>query len=475
MRFKRAQISALICTVIAAAGIAVAGPAGASTSVQALAPTTTTKTASETHITGSLSDGATYVMDVPAKWNGTVLLYSHGFVVPGLGVPNPAEDAYGNGDSTILLNQGFALIGSSYAIEGWAVADAIPDQLATLTEFKALFGQPAHTVAWGQSMGGMITTAIAEEDPQDISGSVATCGLEMGGVAEWNALLDSTWAFKTLLAPTSSVPVVNIGPVTSAEADDSAMSQVAAEAQTTAAGQARIALAAALYDTPDYNATSQTDPAPGDYPADEVNQEQDMISAVFAANYLFRYQTEGLADGNFSWNTGVNYAQLIKKSIDYREVAALYKKAGLSLNADLKTLDSSARVSADPSALRYLIKYVTFSGDLTKPQLNMHTIGDGLVPVEGESAYREAVAASGRSYLLRQTYVNAPGHCNFTAGEVTAALDTEYQRILTGYWPSTSPQALNTLAEENQSGTAGAFIAYQPAPYLRQFNRPPFH
>jgi len=371
-------------------------------------------------------------------------------------------------------NQGFALIGSSYAIQGWAIADAIPDQLATLAEFKALFGQPAHTIAWGQSMGGMITTAIAEEDPGVIDGSLSMCGLEMGGVAEWNALLDSTWAFKTLLAPTSSVPVVDIGLVSSALADDTAMSQVATQAQATPAGQARIALAAALYDIPDYNSLNQTVPAPSDYAADEVNQEQDMISSVFAANYLFRYQAEELAGENFSWNAGVNYAQLIKKSIDYREVVALYHQAGMSLTADLTTLDGSARISADPSALRYLIRYVTFSGDLTKPQLNIHTIGDGLVPVEGESAYRDAVAQAGRSYLLRQAYVNAPGHCNFTAGEETAAVDTIYARVLMGRWPDTSPQALNALAEVNHSGTPGGFVPYQPAPMLRPFNRPPF-
>jgi hypothetical protein len=62
------------------------------------------------------------------------------------------------------------------------------------------------------------------------------------------------------------------------------------------------------------------------------------------------------------------------------------RKAGLSLTADLNTLDSSHRISANPSALAYVVKYVTFSGDLTKPQLNIHTTGDRLVPVEGEQA-----------------------------------------------------------------------------------------
>jgi hypothetical protein len=42
----------------------------------------------QSHITGTLPDGTTYVIDVPANWNGTLLLYSHGYVAPGS--PNPA-------------------------------------------------------------------------------------------------------------------------------------------------------------------------------------------------------------------------------------------------------------------------------------------------------------------------------------------------------------------------------------------------
>ena len=39
---------------------------------------------------GSLADGATYLIEVPANWNGTLFLYSHGYVVPGSS--NAAQD-----------------------------------------------------------------------------------------------------------------------------------------------------------------------------------------------------------------------------------------------------------------------------------------------------------------------------------------------------------------------------------------------
>lgn len=35
--------------------------------------------AASTHYSGSLADGATWVADLPASWNGTIILYSHGF------------------------------------------------------------------------------------------------------------------------------------------------------------------------------------------------------------------------------------------------------------------------------------------------------------------------------------------------------------------------------------------------------------
>jgi hypothetical protein len=42
-----------------------------------------------TKYTGSIG-GAAYLIEVPAQWNGTLVLYSHGYVQPG--ASNPAHD-----------------------------------------------------------------------------------------------------------------------------------------------------------------------------------------------------------------------------------------------------------------------------------------------------------------------------------------------------------------------------------------------
>src|SRR3989475_12269864 len=90
--------------------------------------------------TGTLADGATYLIEVPANWNGTLFLYSHGFVTPGS--PNPAKDVGDPVTRLYMLSSGFALAGSSYAATGWAIQEALPDQIAVLDLFNQLVGTP---------------------------------------------------------------------------------------------------------------------------------------------------------------------------------------------------------------------------------------------------------------------------------------------------------------------------------------------
>ena len=39
---------------------------------------------------------------------------------------------------------------------GWAVQDALHDQIALLDYFNKTYGEPERTIAWGHSLGGMI-------------------------------------------------------------------------------------------------------------------------------------------------------------------------------------------------------------------------------------------------------------------------------------------------------------------------------
>ena len=84
------------------------------------------------HATGTTSDGGTWIADVPSNWNGTLLLYSHGY-----GTLGP-QDAPDPNTQTALLNAGYALAGSGYDPNGslWALGSAVRDQFQTLAAVK---------------------------------------------------------------------------------------------------------------------------------------------------------------------------------------------------------------------------------------------------------------------------------------------------------------------------------------------------
>jgi pimeloyl-ACP methyl ester carboxylesterase len=422
------------------------------------------------HVEGTLASGATYVMDVPARWNGTVVLYSHGYRPAGS--PNPAENAPGDGTRDALLADGYALVGSSYAVTGWALEEAVPDQLATLAEFTDRFGRARRTLAWGTSMGGMITTALAERHGHRFAGALAMCGLQQGGVANWNNTLDPVFAVRTLLAPGSDVPLVRLPDQATAMASLGVLTDAINAAQQTPLGRARIALAAALHNIPAWTDPAQPEPAPGDDDTAQLNQYRTLLGTTYVG-LSWRQQAETRAGGNMSWNTGVDYGRMLARSSVRDEVLRLYAKAGTTPAADLRALARAPRITADPGAVRYMARHVSFTGRPATPLLTIHTTGDALVPVQVQAAYADAVRRAGREPLLRQAFVHRAGHCTFTDAEMLAAFRTMERRAVTGRWSGTDPASLNRLATAIDPASAPAYLRYRPAPYPRPFDLAP--
>ena len=248
---------------------------------------------------------------------------------PGQDVGDPITGAY-------LLGHGYALAGSSYATTGWAIQQALPDQVNTLNVFDQAFGKPRTTIAWGHSLGGIITAGLIQDYPNLFNAALPMCGVLSGGVATWNTALDAAFAFQQLIDP--KIQVVNINnPTANLAAGEAAV----AAAQTTAQGRARLALVAALGDTPGWFTPLSPEPAATDYAAQEQNQFLWDTEVTFPFVLAFRAELEARAGGNVSWNTGVNYFTDLAKSVDLKEVTALYKAAGLSLTKDLLTLNSA--------------------------------------------------------------------------------------------------------------------------------------
>jgi pimeloyl-ACP methyl ester carboxylesterase len=471
---------------------AVAAAVGATTASRADTPMPACTNPIATCKVGQAADSSTWKIEVPLNWNGTLLLYSHGYVPP-TGPNPPADDAGSRSVADYLLARGFALAGSSYASVGWAVADAFKDQEALLDEFRRDFGKPQATIAWGHSMGGMITAGLLQLHPKQFVGGLAMCGLLGGGIGLWNTNLDLEVAFKALMmrdpnpavsGPASSLQLTH---VQNANANIGAAEAALAAAQQTPGGRARIALAAAMIDLPNWFSLAAPEPGATDYASWEQNQFQAMqiqIAFVFG----FRQEFEARAGGNSTWNVGVDYAAQLQKSADRDEVQALYEAAGLDVNADVAAIDATQRISPEAAPARYVERNIVFDGNLHVPLLTMHTTSDFLVPFQHEQAFAAAAAGAKRSSLLRQLFVHRPGHCAFSGAETVTAVSVLLDRLDTGKWHDTgNPSTLNAQAAalgpslNNFSPAPGApaipvppsFVAAQPSQFLRPFVLPP--
>src|SRR5713226_9688391 len=381
-----------------------------------------------TSVSGSIG-AAQYKMDVPAIWNGTLFLYSHGYVAPGR--INLATDSPAPVISSWLLDHGYAIAGSSYSSTGWAIEDAFKDQVAVLDLFNQRFSKPKRVIAWGGSLGGIITAGLIQTYPDRFAGAIPLCGVLAGGVATWNTGLDGAYAFKTLLAPNSQLQLVGI---TKPQANAEIAAQVFDQAAATPAGQARIALIAALGDLPGWSDPTAPQPANTDYAGQEAAQARWESQVDFPFEFQYRAELEQRAGGNPSWNTGVDYAHQLAISSSNSEVTALYSAAGLDLAADLRSLNSGTRIKADPSAAAYLDRFVSFAGNLD---------------------------------LLRQLFVHRAGHCAFSAAETIMAIETMLARLDAGTWsgPALAPGTLNdrALALGDNYQTVGGFLKSPPA------------
>ncbi|MFI7452958.1 hypothetical protein ACIBQX_36115 [Nonomuraea sp. NPDC049714] len=415
-------------------------------------------------VEGLLPSGGRYLIEVPENWRGALLVWSPGYVST---AGRPAANAPDAVTREWLLSHGYALAGTQPAGSGWAVAEIMPDAVAVLDEVRARFGRPARTMAWGSSMGGQVAAGLVQNHPERFDGALPLCGSVAGPVAMLNAGLDATWALKQLTAPGSDLELVR---VTDEAARQRKGKEILDAAQATSQGRARIALAASFAQLSTWSVAGTPKPAPGDHAAQQEQQYQAFMWAAFSP----RQPLEQRAGGNFSWNDGVDYRSLLARSGTARQVKALYREAGLSLADDLATLAGAPRITADPAAVAYMAANVTPTGELRDPVFTLHETGDNAPTVVQAEAYADAVRGMGGGRLLRQAFVDRPGHCGYRPSEIIVSALTLERRITGRAWPETRAATLNRLgaaldaASPLDLGTPG-FAEHRPGNMLRPY------
>lgn len=426
--------------------------------------------------TGTIN-GADYRVETPVDWNGTLVLFSHGYYPPDFPLQKvPVTNA--EESEEWLLDNGYALAASKYQNNGVAylVEDAMRDQLALLDWFAANVGRPHRTVVNGQSLGVAISTLLAERHPQRFDGVLALCGA-YDPLNTFNTALDVNFAVNTLLAANEHIDLVR---ASNPAASRDALTAVVDRERDTPQGQARLALAAALGNVTGWYFSLQ--PKPTNL-AGWIQQQTEWVkwARIFGNGPVAFADIEQVAGGNPLWNVGVDYAKQLAQSSQRDVVKQAYRNAGLDLRTDLELLAAAPRIAPDPGAVRYMYRYGVPVGRTPVPVLSLHTTGDGGAPPDQERWYAEQVRRNGDPSGLRQLYVERGGHCSFSAAEEVTALRTLLTKVDTSRWPDTGPGRLNAAANrfdphfhqvpDLSTSTKGvlppAFTRYTPPTTLR--------
>jgi hypothetical protein len=396
-------------------------------------------------------EGARYRVVVPADWNGTLVLFSHGYFpgefFPGGELPfhplaNRAET------ESWLADHGFALAASLFQGGGldYQLGSAVQDQSRLLDWFEENVGTPERTIASGQSLGAVTAIHHAELEPDRIDG-VLTIGGLMDPVGQFDAILDMNVATKVLLTDgldANGNPIEIVHP-SDPQASRAALLGAIEAATQTPQGRARLALIAAL-DTVTgwYNAHAPRPTDPDTWILGQASWLHDAYT--LALGPTGRVDLEAKVGGNPSTTVGVDYARQLARSGEYDAVRAAYRTARLDLKADLAALNAEPRIASDPAARATMATHRP-QGTTPSPVLTLHTTGDGGAPPAWERSFAEQVRRAGEPSQLRSVYVERGAHLSLSAAEEIVALQALLHKSDTGRWPLLDPLHLNRSAQ----------------------------
>jgi hypothetical protein len=401
--------------------------------------------------TGTI-DGAAYAIKLPKQWNGTLLLWSHGYRFATPAPPDFAPvdtkaqvsstDDNGDGSDPLsqdLLNAGYALAGSAYKSNGWAVADGVQAGKELHAKFVQLVGTPRRTYVWGDSLGGLITEIIAEQNPGWVDGAAPMCGAVAGPNSNYDLALDVAFAVKTLIDPQLELTGYGSAEDAAANWNHAAAAVQKAAADVNGGGTAKVVLIAALADAPDKTRTYD-----GASVASQVKARVEALLTALAFGTSGRYEVEQRVGGNPSDNTATDYASRINGG-----EASLIALAGGNVSDMIAKLNAAPRVSADADARAAFEQLGDTTGNISVPTVTMHTEFDPLVLVQNETVLANRAVSHHDSGKLVQLFIAPPasyaespgapygaGHCVFSDQQRESLIKTLDGWVRSNVYPS---------------------------------------
>lgn len=413
--------------------------------------------------------GAKYEIQLPKKWNGTLVIYNHGYrpadPAPPDFAPVDTSAAPGGGAEVAdkLLGEGYALAASAFKTNGWDVLDGVAADEALHAFFVDKIAKPDRVYVFGDSLGGLITETVAEKHPEWVSGVAPLCGVLGGTNLNLDVALDVAYAVKTLIYPELKLT----GFASVKEADDNwagAYKAITAAGADVANGVPKILMVAAIVDAP-----SQTKTYDGSTVESGVRARAESILTALGYGTFGRYEIEQRVGGNPSGNVDADYSTRLSDT----ERSLIETVSPGASDKLLAQLAAGERVTADPAARAKADKLGNPTGKLQDPTITLHTQADPLVLVQNETVFASRVAAAkGRTADLVQLYVAPPatysattgapygaGHCNFTTDQRVSVINLLDDWVHDGVVPGAN------AVTAAFPGDASVSTAFNPGPW----------
>jgi len=361
---------------------------------------------------GTLGD-APYRVKVPASWNGTLLVFAHGYGRSAT-QPIPITPNYGSaGQEQFFLDRGYALAASAYSRPGWAVKEGIQETLALTNWFKGHVAMPETTILWGRSMGSVVTMESLERFPGAYDGVISMCAVGAGSARAFDGATAVAVAYDAAFGwPAAWGPIDDVR-------DDLSFN---ADVVPVLVGQL---LNPANIGKFEFLRLVSRLPATGFYTPPTA------LEAPFLFQVMF-FVTEGRAE--LERRAGGIPVQNLNHSYTLGAAEQAYLAAlGVNANALLASMNAKRTIAADQNARNWLEHYASYTGAFSRPEIGLWGINDGLVPASHASAYRETVQDAS---LYLDGFASAPGHCNYSDEQLLETVTKMESWIATGVKPT---------------------------------------
>jgi hypothetical protein len=370
--------------------------------------------------------GAPYRIRVPETWNGTLLIFAHGYRDK---ADHPGEIDNRNADvapsaalEAPLLAQGFALAGSAYKDNGWAVEDAIQDTKNLALFFKANVGKPQRTIIVAASLGTFVGYKSMEQFAGIYDGALCLCSAGAGATRLWDSGVPLYLAYDVVFGIPPSWGTV--GEVRNdIDFDTEVLAKLAPELSNIA-NFPKFEFIRLVAKNPGRGITPP--PPPAFFPGWALTDFFFITEA--------RAELQRRAGGPIVQNLDQNYTLTDAEKAYLAGIGV----PGPIVDAWLAQMNARRNIEAKTSARNYVRNNTDFNGKIRNPILSMHTIIDPLLVVANESAYEETNEAAGREELLFQTFTTGVGHCNFTGPQILTAIGAMDLWVRTGVRPASA-------------------------------------